>query len=224
MKKAAIYARSTPGQDVKAQLFELRQLAEQLGWEIACEYTDIGVSGKARRPGLDSMFRDARKQEFSMVLISSLDRLGKDTKDFLEIICQLNNLSIGLISVQESLDSGEPHGRIFLDSIVTIAGLGKSFRVEAIKAGMRRAKLDGRCYGRAPLKVDHQAIVRDRLAGMSLTQVAKRYSLSRASVVRYVREELQRGGSGAVECAAAGRKRSVALEHVAKGNALRHVV
>jgi transposase len=53
---------------------------------------------------------------------------------------------------------------------------------------MRRAKLEGQRLGRAPLDIDRDALVRDRLAGMSLTSVAKKYGVSRASVVRFVRE------------------------------------
>jgi DNA invertase Pin-like site-specific DNA recombinase len=56
---------------------------------------------------------------------------------------------------------------------------------------MRRARLEGQRLGRAPLDIDHDALVRDRLAGMSLTKVAKKYGISRASVVRFVREAQQ---------------------------------
>jgi DNA invertase Pin-like site-specific DNA recombinase len=72
-----------------------------------------------------------------------------------------------------------------------IAELEKSLIVERVKAGMRRAKLEGRRIGRAPLKVDRAAIVRDRISGMSLTQVAKRHRVSRATVVRLVRDVKQ---------------------------------
>jgi DNA invertase Pin-like site-specific DNA recombinase len=60
--------------------------------------------------------------------------------------------------------------------------------VERIKAGMRRRKLDGLPLGRQPLDVNHEALVADRIGGMSLTDVAKKYACSRASVVRFVRE------------------------------------
>ena len=54
---------------------------------------------------------------------------------------------------------------------------------------MRRAKIEGRRLGRAPLSVDRNALVRDRLAGMSLTDVGKsKYRISRASVVRVVKD------------------------------------
>jgi Mor family transcriptional regulator len=51
--------------------------------------------------------------------------------------------------------------------------------------------MDGRRLGRAPLDVDRNALVHDRLAGMSLTDVAKKYRISRASVVRVVRQAKQ---------------------------------
>jgi DNA invertase Pin-like site-specific DNA recombinase len=69
-----------------------------------------------------------------------------------------------------------------------IAELEKSLIVERVKAGMRRAKLEGRRIGRAPLNVDRGAIVRDRLAGLSLTKVAKKHRVSRATVCRLVDE------------------------------------
>ncbi len=69
-----------------------------------------------------------------------------------------------------------------------IAELERSLIVERVKAGMRRAKLEGRRIGRAPLNVDRAAIVRDRLAGLSLTEVAKQHRVSRATVCRLVNE------------------------------------
>lgn len=60
--------------------------------------------------------------------------------------------------------------------------------IERVRAGMRRAKLEGRRIGRSRLDVDREQVVRDRRSGMSLTQVAKRHSISRASVCRLMKE------------------------------------
>ena len=62
MKRAALYARvSTPDQHVETQLYDLRKLAAQRGFEVSREYCDRGISGsKARRPGLDDMMAAAR--------------------------------------------------------------------------------------------------------------------------------------------------------------------
>ncbi len=175
MKKAAIYARvSTPDQHLETQLYDLR------------------ISGsKARRPGLDSMMNDARRGEFSVVLVAAFDRIARSTKNFLEIVDELNNVNIEFVSAREAIDTSGPMGRMFLTMVGSIAELERSLIVERIKAGMRRAKIEGRRLGRAPLDVDRDALVRDRLAGMSLTDVAAKYRISRASVVRVVRQAKQ---------------------------------
>jgi hypothetical protein len=85
---------------------------------------------------------------------------------------------------------------LLLTNVITLVGsiaeLERSLIVERIEAGMRRARMEGQKLGRAPLNIDHDALVRDRLAGMSLTSVAKKYGVSRASVVRFVREAQRR--------------------------------
>jgi DNA invertase Pin-like site-specific DNA recombinase len=193
MKKAAIYARvSTPDQHLETQLYDLRKLAAQRGFEIVREYSDHGISGsKARRPGLDAMMADARRGEFSVVLVVAFDRIARSTKNFLEIVDELHALNIDFLSGRECIDTSGPMGRMFLTMVGSIAELEKSLIVERIRAGMRRAKMEGQRLGRAPLNVDRAAIVRDRLSGMSLTKVAKRHGVSRATVVRLVREAKQ---------------------------------
>jgi DNA invertase Pin-like site-specific DNA recombinase len=199
MKRAALYARvSTPDQHVETQLYDLRKLAAQRGFEIVREYCDRGVSGsKARRPGLDAMMADARRGEFSVLLVAAFDRVARSTKNFLEIVDELHELGVEFISAREAIDTSGPMGRMFITLIGSIAELEKSILVERIRAGMRRAKLEGQRLGRAPLNIDHAALVCDRLAGMSLTSVGKKYGVSRASVVRFVREAQQRQAAAA---------------------------
>ena len=105
---------------------------------------------------------------------------------------ELHELEIEFISAREAIDTSGPMGRMFITLIGSIAELEKSILVERIRAGMRRARLEGQRLGRAPLNIDHDALVRDRLAGMPLTNVAKKYGVSRASVVRFVRESQHR--------------------------------
>jgi DNA invertase Pin-like site-specific DNA recombinase len=194
MKRAVLYARvSTPDQHVETQLYDLRKLAAQRGFEVVREYCDRGISGsKAKRPGLESMMADARRGDFSVVLVAAFDRIARSTKNFLEIVDELNSVKIEFVSAREAIDTSGPMGRMFLTMVGSIAELERSLIVERIKAGMRRAKMEGQRLGRAPLNVDRAAIVRDRVSGLSLTQVAKRHRVSRATVVRLVKEATQR--------------------------------
>ena len=190
MKRAALYMRvSTVDQHPQNQLNVLRHFAARRGFQIVEEYTDHGVSGtKARRPALDKMLRDAHRRRFDAVIVWACDRLARNTKHFLQVLDELNELGIQFLSQREAIDTDGPLGRAIVVIVSAVAELERSLIVERVRAGMRRAKLDGRRIGRTPLDVDHAALVRDRLAGMSLTHVAKRYGLSRASVVRFVHQ------------------------------------
>jgi DNA invertase Pin-like site-specific DNA recombinase len=191
-KRAVLYARvSTGDQHPETQLYDLRTVAKQRGFEIASEYTDVISGAKSKRPGLDRLLSDARRGQFDVVLVAAFDRVARSTRHFLEILDELNYLGIEFISLRENIDTGGPLGRAIVVICGAIAELEKSLIVERVKAGMRRARLEGRRIGRAPLNVDRAAIVRDRLAGLSLTEVAKRYRVSRATVVRLVRDAKQ---------------------------------
>jgi DNA invertase Pin-like site-specific DNA recombinase len=194
MKKAVLYGRTaTPDQHLESQFIPLRDIVAQRGFELTAVYSDFGnLSRKARRPGVSALLRDARRGKFSVILVGALDRLARSTRNFLEMVHELDSLGIELISAKEAVDTGTPTGRIFVMALGCITELEKSLMRERIKSGMRRRMLEGLPVGRQRLDVDHVALVRDRLAGMSLTQVAKRYDVSRPSVVRFVREARQR--------------------------------
>ena len=190
MKKAAIYVRvSTADQHVESQLYDLRQFAQERGLEILKEYADRGVSGtKARRPGLDALMSDARQRKFTVVLVAAFDRIARSTKNFLQIVDELDSLGIEFVSRRENIDTSGPMGRLFMTLISSIAELESDLIRERIKCGMRAARLEGRQIGRARLDVDRQQVVIDRRSGLSLTTVAKKHGISRASVCRLVKE------------------------------------
>lgn len=193
MKKAALYGRiSRSDESLEAQLVLLRGIAAQRGFETAGVYSDLAsCSSKTKRAGIDALLRDAKRGVFSVVLVASLDRLAMSTKSFCALVQELDILGIQMISAKEAVDTGTPTGRVFVAALGYLEELRKSLNRERIKGAMRRRKLDGLPIGRQPLDVDHDALVRDRLQGMSLTDVARKYSISRTSVVRFVRQAQQ---------------------------------
>jgi DNA invertase Pin-like site-specific DNA recombinase len=189
MKRAALYMRvSTLDQHPETQLYDLRQMAQQRGYQIVEEYTDRISGAKAKRPGLDSMMRDARRGRFDVVLVWASDRLARSVKHFLDVLDELNRLNIEFISFREQIDTGGPLGRAVVVIIGAIAELERNLIVERVRAGMRRAKLEGRHIGRKPLVLDREAILRDRQRGHSLSQLAKTHMVSRATVYRMLKE------------------------------------
>ena len=188
MKIAAIYVRvSTTDQHVESQLYDLRELAAQRGLEVVQEYRDCGVSGRrARRQGLDALIADARRKKFSVVLVAAFDRVARSVKHFLQVMDEFDSLGIVFISRRENIDTSGPLGRLFLTLIGSIAELESDLIRERVLAGMRRAKLDGVRIGRAPMNIDRAAIVRDRVGGMTLTAVSKKWGISRSLVCKLV--------------------------------------
>jgi DNA invertase Pin-like site-specific DNA recombinase len=188
-KRAALYCRvSTCDQNLETQLLDLREFAKQRGFELVGEYKDVISGAKSKRPGLDRLMADARRRRFDIVIVAAFDRIARNVRHFLEVLDELNHLGIEFISLRESIDTSGPLGRAMVVIVGAIAELEKSLIVERVRAGMRRAKLEGRRIGRAPLNVSREEVVRDRRAGMSLTKVAERHHISRASVCRFMKE------------------------------------
>jgi DNA invertase Pin-like site-specific DNA recombinase len=131
---------------------------------------------------------DARRKRFSVVLVAAFDRIARSTSNFLQIVDELDSLGIEFVSRREGVATGGPMGRLFVTIISAIAELERSLVVERVKSGMRRARLEGRQIGRSRLDVNRDQVVIDRRSGLSLTQVAKKHTISRASVCRLMKE------------------------------------
>jgi len=189
VKKAAIYTRvSTADQHPETQLYDLREMAKQRGYEVVHEYSDVISGAKSRRPGLDQLMADARRHRFDVVLVHAFDRVARSVRHFLEVLDELNHLGIEFISHRENIDTGGPLGRAIVVIVGAVAELERNLIIERVKAGMRRAKLEGRQIGRAPMKIDREQVIHDRRSGMSLRQVAQKHHISRASVCRLMKE------------------------------------
>jgi DNA invertase Pin-like site-specific DNA recombinase len=154
---------------------------------------------KSKRPGLDQLLADGCRLRVDVVLVAAFDRVARNVRHFLEVLDELSHLNIEFVSLRENIDTGGPLGRAMVVIVGAIAELEKTLIVERVKAGMRRAKLEGRRIGRAPLDVDRAAIVRDRFAGLSLTEVAKKHRVSRATVCRLVSESGRLKKSGVAQ-------------------------
>ena len=189
MKRAVLYLRvSTLDQHPETQMHDLRALAKHRGFEIVNEYTDRISGAKAKRPGLDELLGDAKRGRFDVVIVWAFDRLARSVRHLLETLDELNRLNIEFISFRENIDTGGPLGRAIVVIVGAIAELERNLIIERVRAGMRRAKLEGRQIGRRPMDCDREAIKRDRERGLSLTEVARAHSVSRAMVSKIMRE------------------------------------
>jgi DNA invertase Pin-like site-specific DNA recombinase len=189
VKRVVLYFRLNQVENVENQLIQLRDLSAKRGYQIIGEYIDRISGVKSRRPGLDALIKDSRRGKFDLVFVSGFDGIARSVRDFLQVLHELDNAGVGFVSAREAIDTSGPMGRVISTLIEAISALERDLLRERVRQGIARRRLMGLPVGRQPRQdIDREAIVADRLSGLSLTQVADRHHVSRASVVRWVRE------------------------------------
>src|SRR6266705_6513212 len=156
MKRVAIYARvSTTDQTCDNQLGDLREYCRARGWTDVREFSDTGISGtKERRPALDKLMVEVKARRSDVVVVAAFDRFGRSVRHLVEALDLFHHLGVEFISLREQVDTGSALGQAIFTIIAAIAQLERSLIVERVKAGLRRAKAEGRRLGREPLRVD----------------------------------------------------------------------
>jgi len=184
----AIYARvSTQDQSTESQLLDLRQYATSRGWCVFKEYTDNGVSGSTdNRPALNELMDDAKKRKFGVVLVWRFDRFARSTKHLILALEEFRNLGVDFVSYQENIDTSSPLGSAIFTIISAVAQLERDIIAERVKAGLRRAKENGKKLGRPRAEVSKGEIYRLHSHGLSLRQIATQLNISKSTVARYL--------------------------------------
>src|SRR5688500_7445674 len=147
--RAAIYSRvSTIDQTCENQILELRRYAEARRWTVA-EYIDNGISGtKERRPALDRLVADARRRRFDVLVVWRLERPGRELKHLILTLDEMPALGIAVSSLNEGIDTATPAGRLQLHLLAAIAEFERARIVERVRAGLARARTQGKRLGR----------------------------------------------------------------------------
>jgi DNA invertase Pin-like site-specific DNA recombinase len=152
MKRAVLYLRvSTIEQTTANQERELREIAARMGCDIVKVYKDHGISGaKGRngRPAFDAMCKAAARREFDLVMAWSVDRLGRSLQDLVAFLSELHALRIDLFLHQQGLDTTTPAGKALFQMLGVFAEFERSIIQERIRAGLKRAKSEGKHLGR----------------------------------------------------------------------------
>ena len=154
-KRAALYVRvSTDHQTVDNQVQELQKIAVGRGWQIVETYNDAGISGtkgRDQRPGLDRMLKDACRGRFDVVMTVAIDRLGRSLLDLLGTFQHLEACKTDVFIDKQAIDTTTPMGRLLFHITGAFAEFERAMIVSRVKAGLRRARKEGKRLGRPPI-------------------------------------------------------------------------
>jgi DNA invertase Pin-like site-specific DNA recombinase len=188
-KRVALYLRvSTSGQTVENQRRELVAVAKRHGWRIVSTLKDQGVSGakgRDKRPGYDRLCNGIARREFDMVAAWSVDRLGRSLLDLVGFLGELHAKGADLYLHQQGIDTSTPAGKAMFQMMGVFAEFERAIIVERVKAGLARARAQGKRLGRPVLPAATQQRVRERLAqGMGILRVARTVGVGVSAVQR----------------------------------------
>lgn len=143
------------------------------------------VSGKnTNRPKLKEMLEYVREDD--TVFIHDFSRLARSTKDLLEIVEQLNNKNVCLISNKENIDTSTPTGKLMLTMIGAIAEFEMRNLLERQKEGIEIAKREGKYKGRKELSIDKEIfnsmLEEYKSRKINKVQFAERLNISRPTL------------------------------------------
>ncbi len=188
--RVALYARvSTSDQSTDSQLLDLRRYVRERGWYSFKEYVDEGISGtKDSRPAVNELMNDAKKRRFDVVLVWRFDRFARSTKHLILALEEFKNLGIDFVSYQENIDTSSPLGSAIFTIISAVAQLERDIIAERVKAGLRRARENGKKLGRPRASVDTAKIHWLRSKGLSLRAIAQHTGISHTKVAKFLKE------------------------------------
>ena len=178
--KAAIYCRvSTSDQTTDNQLLELEKAAERQGWTVEAVYTETMSGATTKRPQLDALMGSVMRKEIDVVMAWDVSRLGRSLQHLITLLSDIHRKDVGLYLHQQGVDTTTPSGKAMFSMMGVFAEFERAMVQERVKAGLERAKAQGKRLGRPPIPPIKIAKIKElRQQGLSMPKIAKRMGVS----------------------------------------------
>jgi DNA invertase Pin-like site-specific DNA recombinase len=191
MKRVALYARvSTDGQSIENQLSELEGVAVKEGWAVVHRFVDKGISGaKGRdaRPAFDALHKGIVRRQFDMVAAWSVDRLGRSLQDLVGFLNELHSKHTHLYLHKQGIDTTTPAGKLLFQMLGVFAEFERSMIVDRVKAGLDRARAQGKKLGRPRVGTELEArVIALRRQGNGIRKIARTLGIGNCTVQRII--------------------------------------
>jgi len=190
--KCALYARvskTDESQNPENQLMRLRSYADERGWQVYQEYVDHASGADANRPQLNQMIRDARGRRFSLVLTTKIDRIARSSLNLKQIIADLEARGIKFECTDQPFSTNTPTGKLLFGILGEIAEFERSLIIERTKAGLQRARAQGKRLGRPKVAVDRARILELKAQGLGYRKIADKLGVSHQTVLNRLKNE-----------------------------------
>jgi site-specific DNA recombinase len=208
--RAAIYTRVSTeeqadhGYSIDEQERRCRQFIEQQeddGWTYVDTFAERGVSGTLRnREALDRLLE--RTDEFDVVVINSLDRLGRSTKNLLELYDRFERDKVALVFLRERLDTTTPVGRLLRTVLSAIAEFERDLIAERTSSSLAARARKGSHTG-GPRPYGYAWINQELVVEPAEAEIVKRIfadyatrGMSQRSIVRSLNDDGVRAQTG----------------------------
>jgi DNA invertase Pin-like site-specific DNA recombinase len=110
------------------------------------------------------MCRDATKRQFDVVMAWSVDRLGRSLQDLVGFLSELHALGVDLFLHQQGLDTTTPAGKAMFQMMGVFAEFERAMIKERVRAGLARARAEGKRLGRPNMPQAKEDAIRAALA------------------------------------------------------------
>jgi DNA invertase Pin-like site-specific DNA recombinase len=189
MRRVAIYVRvSTDGQTTMNQQRELEAVAKRHDWKFIEVFRDQGISGKngrEQRPAFDRLLQGVARKNFDIVAAWSVDRLGRSLQHLLSFLAELKAKGIDLYLHQQGVDTSTPAGRALFQMLGVFAEFERAMIIDRVRAGLRRARAQGKRLGRPRVSEQIERAIRKELArGRGIHAVAQAIGVGAGTVQR----------------------------------------
>ena len=194
-RRVALYLRvSTSDQHAENQERELRAMADRAGWEVVAVYKDEGISGskgRDRRPSFDALCKAATRREFDMVASWSVDRLSRSVQDLSTFMNDMRSLGIDVFLMKQGVDTSTSSGRLVANVFASIGEWEREMIIDRVKAGMARAKAQGKRLGKPAVSAAKLEAVKAELArGTGLVKAARLHGVGTYTAQKIKKEML----------------------------------
>jgi len=168
-------------------LLGLREYAARRAFVVVGEYVDYASGTREDRPQYQALFAAARRQHLDVVLVWRYDRFARSTPALVNALHEFHRLGIDFISYQEHIDTTTPQGELIFTVMASLAQFESALMSERVKAGMARAKAQGKRISRAPLaRLIQRCIARLYAQGTSISHISKQLGIGYGTAWNYV--------------------------------------